>query len=528
MRVLAHAAAAYATFVTVPALAADPEPWPPSTPPGADDGPEGSGARSVEPLPPAVAEPTPPSAVKPAPLAEVSPEPAPQLEERPSRDEAATPPSASDAGVVVVSPGAKRRSGLEVGSRDGQLFLRTSGNEVVLLPAGRLEIDGFSLMTADPFTTGQTLLIDRFRFDLAGWLGSKVYFNLSADFAYAVSLRRADNFVAVAPWGDRAILQVGQFDAPFTLENRTSDRYLDFFDRGAAVRSFAIPENKDQGIMLHGTNPTRNFYYSAAILNGEGPAVTGASGHVDVMARAWIAPFSFRGPGLLHDVTLGASGWTGDRKGEVAFQGQSTAGGYIFLTPILWWTSGRTDLLALRQQGRLEAGAVELNAPIAHRLGVRFEAIAKRQSLAAFDSMSGTPKMVAGMTLSGWAGYAEIWGWVFGSDRLLGGAAAPGLALPVRYADLRDERARGGLMLSARVDRINETLPVNTTAGVGVGSGGRTGLTAFTVGGSYWYTRRARLMVEYGLNRFDGVTPWLNGLGGKTEQELLGRLALAL
>src|SRR5262249_55590243 len=148
-------------------------------------------------------------------------------------------------------------------------------------PAARLEINGSSYMTPDPYTTGQVLSIDRLRFDLAGWLGSKVYFDLSADVAYAFSLRHTDNFVSVAPWGDRAILQVGQFDAPFTLENRTPDRYLDFLDRGSAVRAFAIPANKDQGIMIHGTNPARNFYYSAAVLNGEGPSVTGASGQVD-------------------------------------------------------------------------------------------------------------------------------------------------------------------------------------------------------------------------------------------------------
>jgi hypothetical protein len=478
----------------------------------------------------------PHEAPPPATAAEVSPaSPA----ERPAKIDVARPTSSPDAGasgpdagVAFVSSGAPRRSALELGSRDGQFFLRTPGNGVVLLPAARLEIDGFNLMTPDPFTSGQLLLIDRARFDVAGWLGSRVYFNLSADFAYAVSLRHADNFFAVAPWGDRVILQVGQFDAPFTLENRTPDRYLDFFDRGVAVRAFAIPENKDQGIMIHGTNPTRSFYYSAAALNGEGPAVTGFSGHVDVMARAWVAPFSFRASPVLRDVTLGASAWTGDRSGDFAFGGQSTESGYVFLSPTLWWMSGRMDAQpSLRQQGRIEAGALELNAPITHRIGVRFEGIAKRQPLEAFDVSTTRPTPVGGLTLSGWAGYAEVWGWVIGSDRLLGNVAAPGLQLPVRISDLRDVHERGGLVLSARIDRIDETLTSSAaamTAGVGVGSGGETKLTAFTAGGSYWYTRRARLMVNYTLNRFDGETPWLNGLGGKKEQEIVGRLALAL
>jgi hypothetical protein len=535
---LAYAAVLYATFVARPALAADPEPWPPPTAPGANETGEGNGSRPA-PTPPAPYD----SPVAPAPVPSGEVSPLPHAVAPPDAPEAASPTapaeveartsvapaasSAPDAGVVVTSPGPQRRSGLQMGSRDGQFFLRTPGDGLVLLPAARLEIDGSSLTTPDPYTTGQLLSVDRLRFDLVGWLGSKVYFDLSADVAYAFSLRHTDNFVAVAPWGDRAILQVGQFDAPFTMENRTPDRYLDLYDRGVAVRAFAIPHNKDQGIMLHGTNPARNFYYSAALLNGEGPTVNGFSGQVDVMARAWIAPFSFGGPGVLRDVTVGGSAWTGDRSGQ-AFENQTTPGAYIFVTPSIWWMSGRMDTPALRQQGRLEAGALEVNAPIGHRLGVRFEGIAKRQPLAAFDTVHTMPSgFVGSTTLSGWAGYAEIWGWVFGSDRLLGPVAAPGQQLPLRYSDLGDARARGGLMLTARIDHISESL-TDMVRGVGVGSGGQTRLTAYTAGGSYWFTRRARLIVNYTLNRFDGSTPWLNGLGGKKEQEVLGRLALAL
>ena len=50
-------------------------------------------------------------------------------------------------------------------------------------------------------------------------------------------------------------LQVGQFDAPFTLENRTSDKYFDFMERSVAVRAFGVPANKDDGAMLWGWLP---------------------------------------------------------------------------------------------------------------------------------------------------------------------------------------------------------------------------------------------------------------------------------
>ena len=58
--------------------------------------------------------------------------------------------------------------------------------------------------------------------------------------------------IGPTPWFN---FQVGQFDAPFTLENRTSDKYFDFMERSLAVRAFAVPNNKEDGIMLWGYLP---------------------------------------------------------------------------------------------------------------------------------------------------------------------------------------------------------------------------------------------------------------------------------
>ena len=45
------------------------------------------------------------------------------------------------------------------------------------------------------------------------------------------------------------IVQAGQFDAPFTLENRTSDAYTDFIERSMVARSLGAPRNKEVGVM---------------------------------------------------------------------------------------------------------------------------------------------------------------------------------------------------------------------------------------------------------------------------------------
>ena len=59
------------------------------------------------------------------------------------------------------------------------------------------------------------------------------------DAVAASVLPATDNYVAFAPAGDRLIVQAGQFDAPFTLENRTSDAYTDFIERSMAARRWA-------------------------------------------------------------------------------------------------------------------------------------------------------------------------------------------------------------------------------------------------------------------------------------------------
>src|SRR6185369_8178173 len=74
-------------------------------------------------------------------------------------------------------------------------------------------------------------------------------------------------------------LMAGQFDAPFTLENRTSDKFFDFMERSIAVRAFGIPSNKEMGAMAHGFVPlelsgkselSKFWYYSFGVFNGDG------------------------------------------------------------------------------------------------------------------------------------------------------------------------------------------------------------------------------------------------------------------
>jgi phosphate-selective porin len=425
------------------------------------------------------------------------------------------------------------------GFSDGAAFLRSADNQFQFFPNGRLQVDGFAFKSENKVenkTLVNTFLLKRARLELAGWVGPMFFFSIAGDFAAGApaganpaaqaNLNTTDDYVAVAPWGDAAILQVGQFDAPFTLENRTSDKYFDFMERAIAVRAFGIPSNKEVGAMIHGLLPSKLVYYSLGVFNGDGQNFRNADDQFDVIGRAWIAPLALSQMEALKSITLGGSVWTGKRVNGLPSATQTTQGGFAFWAPK--WTSGTTTY-ELHQHGRLNAYALELNAPVAHRFGLRAEWVKKHQQLSEADvSKAGTTNPIGLSALDGWAGYGELWFWAVGDDRIIGD---PGLQLPPRFKKFGTKTPQHGLMLALKVDYLTEELTENArSAALNLGSPvlGTTKVTAFTVGVNYWYSKRFRATFDYVRNSFDGDTKFVKGLAADSEQEFLFRLAIAL
>ncbi|HSS39814.1 MAG TPA: porin, partial [Polyangia bacterium] len=357
------------------------------------------------------------------------------------------------------------------GFSDGTAFLRSPDNTFVLFPSGRLQVDSYVFHSANK-VPNDTFLIRRARLEVGGWVGGFVYFWLAGDFAQGppaaaapvapANLATTDDYVALAPWKNLVILQVGQYDAPFTLENRTSDKYFDFMERSITVRAFGIPDNKEMGAMLHGFNDARNFYYSLALVNGDGQNFKNADNHFDWMGRAWIAPFSFTGEGPLHDVEIGASFWTGDRANTLALPNQATQGGFTFLNmgSFTAASGGTTSTYQLRQVGRLNSVALELNAPVAHKYGARGEFVWRHSPLAEETiAANGTGTLqpgVAGADLRGTSFYAEVFAWVLGDDKIIGDQQ--GLEPFTRLGKFGVKPARDGVMVALRYEHLDETV----------------------------------------------------------------------
>jgi hypothetical protein len=426
------------------------------------------------------------------------------------------------------------------GWTDGTVFLRSPGNNFVLFPSGRLQVDAYTFARPTNDMPVDSVLLRRARLELTGWVGPWVYWSIAGDFAAGAPagadpiaqswLATTDNYVALAPFGDRVILQAGQFDAPFTLENRTSDKYFDFMERPITVRAFGVPSNKEVGAMVHGL-PLLNkgIYYSVGAFNGDGQNFKNVDNNFDLMGRAWVAPFALAGFEPLEKVTIGGSFWYGQRDATgLPLATQTTQGGFAFTSPKWTLPDGKTPG-ELHQKGELNAYAFEVNVPIMHRFGLRFEYVNKTQGLADMDisgAANGKLAYFGSAKLSGSSFYGEAWGWILGDDRIIGD---PGLQMPVRLKKMADPAPKHGLMVAARVDNLEQRIEgFEKNPNVGY-----THVIAPEIGINYWYSKRFRATFNYVMNFLEGDTAAITKARTKNgnnaiEHEMLFRLGIAL
>ena len=430
-------------------------------------------------------------------------------------------------------------------------FLRSPDNSFILMPSGRLQVDSYFFKRDDKPGASpagsrmppDTLLERRARLEAYGWIGSKVFFSIAGDFALGTPaaadpiaqswIATTDDYVMVAPWHNLAMLQIGQFDAPFTFENRTSDKYFDFMERSITVRAFGINDNKEAGGMVHGILPNKAFYYSIGVFNGDGQNFRNVDNNADVMGRAWVAPLQLAQATGFEEAEVGGSFWVGSRGGNgLRLAPMTTQGGFTFLETK--WTDPNKISTELHQHHDLREWALELNVPYRHKYGLRVEYVNKQQDLDE-DNISmaamGTQITDGHAKLDGWSMYVEAWAWLIGDDTIL---PEPGLQLPPRLKKFVNKPPRHGLMVAVRVDHLDTNItssdPNNTLKDPAIGN---TNVTAIDFGVNYWYSKRFRATFNYVANLIDGDSETVksakltNG-GNSDEHEFLFRIAVAL
>jgi phosphate-selective porin len=428
------------------------------------------------------------------------------------------------------------------------MFLRSPDNMFVFLPHGRLQVDSYFYKSRNE-APNDTVMLRRARLEMIGWIGGIAYFSIAGDFALAPAsttpnpktqayVAATDNYVGLAPWGTIAMFQAGQFDAPFTLENRTSDKYFDFMERSITVRAFGIPQNKETGGMFHGYDEKKHFFYSLGLFNGDGQNFKNVDEHFDWMGRAWVAPASFAGDGPLHDVEIGGSFWSGYRKYAGPVANQSTQGNFTFLNFAPYTTGMSSEVpntnVGLRQFHRQNSYALEINAPIAHKFGIRYECVWKTVPLTAdVIAANGSGTHLGHAELKGHSMYGEAWVWALGDDRIIGDQQ--GLEPLPRYKKFGVKPPQHGLMIAGRIEDLNERVTEDadmTALLLGNKTTGKTHVNSYELGVNYWYSKRFRATANYVFNYFQqhgaDTAPQVKALKSPAEHEIAFRLAVAL
>ena len=140
----------------------------------------------------------------------------------------------------------------------------------------------------------------------------------------------------------RLRIYVGQYNAPFTMENVTSSRWLDLMERSLIVRTLATPYNKADGLTVWGeTRGNKSFEYQVGVFGGDGMNRPNIDNRFDGMGRVVVRPLA--SDGALERFHIGAGAPLRSRDDSAVHYDAptlSTPGGYAFWSPV--YTDRRT------------------------------------------------------------------------------------------------------------------------------------------------------------------------------------------
>jgi hypothetical protein len=469
------------------------------------------------------------------------------------------------------------------GYANGNFFLRDPGDWFVIFPKGRLQVDWYNFLNRGDAPAGvipnssgdprpkNTIFVRRARAEMQGTFIGHFDFHIAGEFtstpAAGASGNLADAYIIV-DYLSFLKLQAGQFDVPFTLENRTSDKYTDFMERGTTVRFFAVPQNKDQGAMIFGWLPKKVAYYSFGIFNGDNQNYRNQDNWGTVMGRAFVAPLAWMPLAEKHkwigDIEVGGSFWwqhqtnLGGAIGGASsgtqndLAGMSTPGGFGFFSSnynVSTDAAGNNIRAHLVPGGTTVKWALEARIPV-WKFGLQWELVHVSEELNNYYDSVNVPNAMTGKwsgsaisrsapkeggKLDGYGWYLEGWAWILGDSSFI---ETPGLESAPRIKKFAAAKEpKWGLRALARYEHVGfdiTGLPGITDAMTGTTAAdpaiGNYQLHTFSLGFDAWATKHVRISANYHLNYIDGDAPLVtkNFFYKRTEHELLFRLAVNL
>jgi phosphate-selective porin OprO/OprP len=196
--------------------------------------------------------------------------------------------------------------------------------------SGRIHADYRSFdIDSTNSNTANTFDIRRAYLGVSGKLYNDWTFEVTSDVANGTLEYAYVNYKA----SDAAQIRMGAFKMPFSFEELTSSRFIDFQER-SLVNAF-VPA-KDQGLMIHGEPVKNTFAYAVAAMNGSGKNTDEANAVADdkdIIVRGALnfAPMAQLSDAVLH---LGAGYTMGTLPGNSALTGgiRTEGRGITFLT----------------------------------------------------------------------------------------------------------------------------------------------------------------------------------------------------
>jgi hypothetical protein len=313
-------------------------------------------------------------------------------------------------------------------------------------------------------------------------------------------------------------IEIGHYNSPITMDNRTGDDYYPLMERNVAIRSFIMGNSpRDLGGMLWGELGPRVFDYELGVFGGDGQNRPSVDADVDFIGRIYARPFA---GGATNDFAkffqIGASGRHGTRDPSAVgydYASLTTGEGFVLWKPTYTDSLGRLVHVIPSGAQNWIGGELRLRAS---RFALQGEAYyLVNDTREAIDGYQLTNTERFGRMLGvGW--YAQVSAWPWGDAFL---TPEPGFYRP-RHLDLSERgpwHAPHGIEVIAQVSGINGSYQGATR--LGSTSDANTPMSDLTIyqlslGANYWHSKHARFGVYYSAY----VTP---GSGTSENQALV-------
>lgn len=409
----------------------------------------------------------------------------------------------------------KKASDIKASFKDGIKW--ESGDKANSMSVnGRIQLDyrnyGEQGGTAANDKTADTFDVRR------AYLGAKGTFNkyydweVTADFGQAVGSTAAgytplDVAYMNIHWWDQVQFQFGQFKMPFSLEERTSSRFIDFQER-SFVNNSSLTPGKERGAMIHGT-PFKGVNYAVAFSTGQGKNTNEVSQiedsndtifHVD----ANLAEMMEIKNSVIH---VGASYANGDLPVNKPGAQRTEARGVEFFAA--------DDNFAGTKMERTRQG---FETALAYG-PVKFQG---EYSKTNFDNKGGTTKYDVDMD----AYYAEVLWLVTGEN--YADSYKKGKFDRIKPKSDFDPEFKGGIgaiEIGARYSNFDASdFKLTNAAGTGKLKAGTTnGADSWTLGLKWMPTANSRFLLNYVKTDFDQVVTYNTGKSSKDDKALMFR-----